>query len=315
MSRTVAITGGSGFIGKKLAYQHLEAGDTVRILSRKPRNILNFSNTVQIYQGNLSQPSKVLNEFVDGADILYHCASELRNETFMYQTNLEGTRHLLNAAIGKIGRWIQLSSVGVYGPHKFGTITESTPFNPIGIYEITKTKSDLLVLENMEQKKIFVSFLRPSNVYGPDMSNRSVFQLIRTIDKGLFFFIGKPGSSANYIHADNVVHALMLCGSKQEALGKIYNLSDYCLLEDLVTCISNNLGKKYSQIRVPEFLVPGLTWLVKFIPRFPLTQSRVKALTTRSYYPINQIQKELGYQHLVSMEQGIGQMVQQYLKN
>ena len=41
-------------------------------------------------------------------------------------------------ACGRIGRWIQLSSVGVYGPRTEGIVTEHTPEAPLGTYEQTK---------------------------------------------------------------------------------------------------------------------------------------------------------------------------------
>ncbi len=69
----IAITGGSGFIGKQLVNHHIRQGDQVRLLSRKPplKDI-----SPQYFLGDLSNPDVGLSNFVDNVDILYHCAGE-----------------------------------------------------------------------------------------------------------------------------------------------------------------------------------------------------------------------------------------------
>jgi nucleoside-diphosphate-sugar epimerase len=73
----VAITGGSGFIGRKLVMSHLEQGDEVRVLSRRPPEKSELPDSVKWYSGDLSNSADLL-PFVDKADILYHCAGEIK---------------------------------------------------------------------------------------------------------------------------------------------------------------------------------------------------------------------------------------------
>ena len=49
----VAITGGTGFIGRALVLRHLAAGDTVRVLSRRSSNQDGFPDVVKLYSGDL----------------------------------------------------------------------------------------------------------------------------------------------------------------------------------------------------------------------------------------------------------------------
>jgi nucleoside-diphosphate-sugar epimerase len=83
-----------------------------------------------------------------------------------------------------------------------------------------------------------VAILRPSNVFGPGMLNQSILQMIQTIERGIFFFIGRRGASANYVHVSNVVDALILCG-RSAADGRTYNISDWCTMEDFVGAIGS----------------------------------------------------------------------------
>lgn len=305
----VGITGGTGFIGKALSLRHLSEGDTVRILTRHAESDLGLSRFVECFQGDLTVPSSILKSFVDGVDVLYHCAGEVKKLEKMQDVNVLGTRNLCIAADRKIGHFVQLSSVGVYGYHKEGFITEDTPLTPANLYEKTKALSDQVVIEASKNGAFTHSILRPSNVFGPDMSNQSLFQMTAMIKKGLFFFIGQPGASANYIHVDNVVEGLLLCGKMQGAKGQIYNLSDHRTMEEFVAIITNTLGKPFPKLRLPINLVRCIIKFCRKVPRFPLTESRIDGLTNRSIYSIEKIQNDLGYIHQMSMEDGIRQLV------
>jgi nucleoside-diphosphate-sugar epimerase len=306
----VAITGGTGFIGRKLVLRHLDRGDQVRLLSRRAKTEVDLPGDVIVYQDDLATRSTNLVPFVDGADILYHCAGEIRILDRMYAVHVEGTTRLANAAAGKIGHWVQLSSAGVYGTHCRGVVTEETPENPVGIYEGTKVHADHIVIDGSGQGKFTCTILRPSNVFGPAMRNRSLFQLIETVDASRFFFLGKPGAVANYIFVDNVVDALLRCGITERAKGRIYNLSDHCTIEEMIKNIAQSLDKPTPRFRLPESPVRLFARMLGKVPRFPLTESRVNALTSRVVYACQRIQDELGYRHPVSLDAGFRELVE-----
>ncbi len=300
----IAITGGTGFIGRKLAQHHLACGDQVRVLSRRQT----ANSGAKHHSGDLSS-STDLQSFVDGADVLYHCAGEIRDETRMRAVHVEGTQRLIEAAANRIGRWVQLSSVGAYGKQREGAVTEETALHPCGAYETTKAESDALVSAAAKGGAFEHAILRPSNVYAADMSNQSIFGLIEMIRRGWFFYIGKPGASANYIHVDNVVAALLLCASKPEANGQVYDLSDHRTMEQFIAIIAAALGKPAPRLRLPEWPIRLSAKLLGGLPGFSLTEARVDALTGRAIYSTDKIEQGLGYRHLVSMEAGVEELV------
>jgi nucleoside-diphosphate-sugar epimerase len=306
----VGITGGTGFVGRSLVSRHLAAGHKVRLLSRRSDKGIPIPDTVNVFDVDITGPAGSLVKFVDGVDTLYHCAGEIREEAKMHAVHVTGTKNLCSAADGKIGHWVQLSSVGAYGPHSSGIVTERTPLNPVGIYEKSKTEADHLVMNAARSAAFSFSILRPSNVYGPAMPNQSLFQMIELINKRLFFFIGNRGASANYIHVDNVVEALVRCGEMAAAKGRIYNLSAHRSIENFVSIIADELHKKIPALRLPETPVRWMAKVCGRLSSFPLTESRVSALTNRSEYSIERIQRELGYVHRVSMEDGLRRMVE-----
>lgn len=309
MTRVVAITGGTGFVGRHLAARHVALGDEVRYLTRAAGTPL-LPGAIR-HIGDLRGPVENLTRFVRGADVLYHCAAELLDASRMQETNVTGTLNLLQAAQGEVGRWVQLSSTGVYGVQSGGEVDEDTELRPGNDYERSKAAADAQLLEAADRQGLPGVLLRPSNVYGADMSNRSLFQLIRMIDKGLFFFIGPPGAVANYIHVENVVDALLLCGQAELSQnGRAYIVSDHCPLETFVGIIAAHLGRPAPRLRVPLPLARAAANLFGSLPGFPLKPSRVAALTDRTVYRAERIARELGYHNRITLEQGLGELVE-----
>ncbi len=247
----VAVTGASGFVGRRVVARFLAAGHHVRVLSRK--GLGNLAE-VEVHRGTLgADPPEAFEKFVDGADVVMHCAGEIRDITQMHAVHVDGTRDLLAAASGRVGRWVQLSSAGVYGPIRSGIVTETNPAAPVGVYEVTKWKSEELVLAAARRGEIKAVVLRPSIIFAADMPNGSLRQMVDMLRRGWFFFIGRPGASANYVHVDDVVDALLLCAEKPEAIGQVFNLSGWTTMEAFVDALARGLGRPAPMLRFPEF--------------------------------------------------------------
>jgi nucleoside-diphosphate-sugar epimerase len=281
-----AVTGATGFIGRALVarLRREPAIREVRILSRR-------------HGFDLLKPVPAL----EGIDVLFHCAGEIRDEAKMRPLHVEGTRRLVAAARGRVSRWVQLSSVGVYGRRqRAGTVGESAPPAPEGEYELTKAESDRLVAEGGLPHVI----LRPSIVFGPGMPNPSLYQLVGAVARGRFAHVGAPGAVANYVYVDDLADALALCALAPGAAG-VYNLSDDRAFEDLIAAIAAALGRPGRFARLPE----AIARLIALVPGAPLTAGRVDALTRRVRYPSARIREELGFRFAVSVEAGLERLV------
>ncbi len=318
--KKVLVTGAGGFIGRKLveALQRQEAH--VRVLSRSSIGI--DRQKVELFTADLTSKENSLDESLRDVAVVFNCAGELHNPQHMYKLHIGGTERLLIAAKTEVLRkgtpihWVQAGSIGSYGPPSSGStdvsVTECSPTDPFGPYEKSKTLADELVMRSAQDGLLTFSIVRIANVFGLEMTNRSLFSLIHSLQERLFFFIGPPGSSANYIHIENVIGGLLLAATHPRAKGEIYNLSNSCSMEHLVDVISADLGRPRPKIRLPyqiAFIISGLS---KIIPRFPLTPTRVSALANRTRYPIDKIVKELGYSYSLSLEEGVRELVQDY---
>lgn len=300
MATIVAVTGGTGFVGSRLVRRHLAAGDTVRVLTRRGANAV--PPGTQAFRGDLADPRQPLEPFVDGAAVVYHCAGELRDAALMHALHVDGTGRLARAASGRIGRWVQLGSAGVYGPDPGPVVTEASPPRPANEYERSKAESDRVLAEISSDIGLHWTILRPTIVFGVGMPNASLRQLVGHVRRGSFCFVGARGAVAPYVPVDNVVAALMLCAFHPDAAGRIYNLSDDRTMEEFIGAIANALGRPTPRLRLPRALLMAAAAVAERLPGSPLTRSRVRALSSGTRYPTQKIEVELGYRRAITLE-------------
>ena len=316
----VCVTGGAGFIGRQLVNNLEAAGVELTLLTRSPKV---GKPHKQYFLGDLADKKVSLDGLFDDVSVIYHCAGEIRNEALMHSLHVDGTSRLLSEVDNEIKakrrniHWVQLSSVGAYGApvgaaHEVREVTEITHAAPQGEYETTKTMSDELVMEYAKFEPLFTySILRPSNVIGPSMTNESLRSLVRVIKKGHFFYIGSRTSIATYIHVNDVVAALMLCGSEDRAKGQIFNLSNDCALSEIVNAVALAASIKPPQLCVPEEPLRMLAKLMRRQVRFPLSQARIDALVRHTRYPATKIKTMIGFVPQYSIPHEVATMCQE----
>jgi nucleoside-diphosphate-sugar epimerase len=261
-----------------------------------------------VFEGDLTVPQD-WSPLVIGADVVVNAAAEIAQDHALYQVNVTGPLNLLHAAVeAGVERWVQLSSVGAYGPVEAGLVTEHWPDLPVGAYETTKTDFDRALKTACLSGSTQYCIVRPSNVYGPNMRNQSIRQMIHMIRRGWFVFMGSPGASANYVHVDDVVSATLLCMSHPRAANHTYIVSAWASIEDMVQAIASHLGVTCPSKRLNLRLALCTAKLFQKWPGWPLTLSRIRALSTRSQYATEKIESELGWRVSVSVAEGMKQM-------
>ncbi|MET3107580.1 nucleoside-diphosphate-sugar epimerase [Oxalobacteraceae bacterium GrIS 2.11] len=298
----VCVTGSAGFIGSILASRLRSDGVELRLLTRQV-----IADNDEYFTADLTDNAASLQGLLDDVEVIYHCAGETKNIAKMASLHVLGTRKMLDAvsnhiaATGKPLHWVQLSSVGAYGPPKgradtVREILETTEAAPVGEYEVTKTQADELIIDYAQREPLFTySILRPSIVIGKNMTNQSVRSLVNVIRRKLFFYIGSTSAVATYVHVDDVVDALVLCGTDVRAKGQIFNLSNDCKLSEVVAAVAQRAGIAAPTLCVPERLLRVLVNVFSYAGKIPLTQDRIDAMVKRTRYSNEKIAKVLGY--------------------
>jgi dihydroflavonol-4-reductase len=150
------VTGASGFLGSHVARQLLAKGADFRLLVRATSRTDNIEDLpAERVVGDL-RDSASLKKGMSGCEFVFHVAADYRlwarNGQELYDSNVEGTRNVLEAArdIG-VRRVIYTSSVATMGFGNNGRLTdERTPVtigNMIGDYKRSKFMAEQLVIE------------------------------------------------------------------------------------------------------------------------------------------------------------------------
>ena len=126
------VTGASGLIGSRIVQGLRRAGYRVRALSRRS----DFTSAeVELFCGGLDDET-ILENFLENAQMPFHCAAELHDQARMWEVNVRGTERLLRLAnAAGIEYLCHLSPCSVVGRTREPWVDETTPCNPRDTYE------------------------------------------------------------------------------------------------------------------------------------------------------------------------------------
>jgi len=150
------VTGATGFLGSHVARQLLNQGASLRLLVRRSSRIDNIDDLpAERMVGDL-RDLQSLKRGMTGCEFVFHVAADYRlwalNGQELYQSNVDGTRNILQAARDSgVRRVVYTSTVATMGFGNNGRMTdEATPVamsNMIGDYKRSKFMAEQLVIE------------------------------------------------------------------------------------------------------------------------------------------------------------------------
>lgn len=255
----VLITGGTGFIGCRLALRCRVAGETVRVLApcrtppeeRRARELADAG--VDVVPGSVTDPS-VVQAACNGVSVVYHLAAAQHEanvpDRYFHDVNVEGTRQILAAAAqAGVHRVVHGSTIGVYGTGRNGPVTDDSPLEPDNIYGVTKLLGERLAQEFARALPVVI--VRITETYGP--SDWRLLKLFRGIARGRFVMIG-PGRNLHHpIYVDDLVDALRRAATAPAAPGRVLVLAgpDVLTTHEMVGAICGAVGAALPRFRVP----------------------------------------------------------------
>lgn len=166
MTKKVAVTGGNGFIGKKVVEQLRDSGHFVVSLQRSSVT----SQGIETRYFDLSDLTTITTELLKDVDVVIHLAALVHNkkanQKLHKSLNFEATKRLFEVSdqLG-VEKFIFASTVGVYGINCAETavsfLTKTSPSSP---YAKAKLDSEIFLLSSLSSTK--VSVFRLPLVYG-----------------------------------------------------------------------------------------------------------------------------------------------------
>jgi D-erythronate 2-dehydrogenase len=180
----IVITGGCGFLGRRLALLLLERdkADALILFDNAPSALpLPDDKRVRVVTGDIADRTTVAGLIGPGTDVVFHLAAIVSGQAeadtdLGYRVNLDGTRAVLDAcrALGSVPKVIFASSLAVYGgalPHAVG---DDTALTPQSSYGTQKAIGELLVNDYTRKGFVDGRALRlPTVVVRPGRPNRA----------------------------------------------------------------------------------------------------------------------------------------------
>jgi nucleoside-diphosphate-sugar epimerase len=314
----ILITGGTGFIGSRLALGSLEKGDFVRVLGQvnteaeaENRRLIE-SKGARMVLGSVTETEKVA-EAVKDIDAVFHLAAAQHEANVpdqrFWDVNVTGTKNLLAASVqAGVKRFVHGSTIGVYGSGQEGVLDEASSLNPDNIYGVTKLEAEKAV-RSMESKIPWV-IIRISETYGP--GDRRLLKLFRAIKKKAFFMIGKGENWHHPIYIDDLVMGMTLAATSENAVGRVFILAgkEPLTTRQMVQEISAALGISVTRFSAPlgPFVILAATMENLLRPlgiQPPLHRRRLDFFRKNFSFSIEESTRRLGFDPQTSFRQGV----------
>jgi UDP-glucose 4-epimerase len=306
--RRVLITGGLGFIGSNLARRLVDAGAEVLLVdSMIPEyggNVANIAGIEDDVTVNIADIRDVhsLPYLVGDCEVIFSLAGQTSHLDSMadpytdLEINCRAQLSLLEACrlANPDARIVFASTRQIYGRPEYLPVDERHPIHPVDVNGINKTAGEWYHLLYGQMYGIPVCVLRLTNTYGPRMRVKDARQTflgywLRQIVAGeeiAVFGDGLQKRDFNYV--DDAVDAFLLAATRDEALGKTYNLGDsevVSLLDLAGKLVELNGGGSFKVVPFPDDR---------------------KAIDIGDYYgDFSRIKDDLGWQPRVGLDEGL----------
>lgn len=303
----VFITGASGFIGRALYARYTADGHSVRgmdLVADPQRDVV---------AGDVAERG-AWQRHAAGCDLVIHTAAvvslRLERPRQVWEANVLGTLHALEAAESAGARLVHFSSVTAFGFEFPDGVDERHPVQPTGVpYPDTKIASEQVVLQAQLEGRVEATIVRPGDVYGPNSRAWAILpaELIR--DRR-FVLPGGGRGIFSPVYIDNLVDGVVLAAASPDAVGQVFTLSDGVGIanRDFFAPYAELVGRRLMTMPTPFALATAA--MVQRAARLrpgdnDVNPASVRYLLRTGTYSNAKARRVLGWEPAVSVEDGL----------
>ena len=227
------VTGGTGFLGKRVVKRLLERGDSVTILARDAAKAEGLAALgAKVVVGDLEDVAAFRKD-VRACDVLFHVGARVEThgdwESFE-KSNVIATEQLIDEALdGGAKRVVFVGSLGIFDiPADGVTITEDSDYDhePMlrGYYTRSKIDADRIACMAQRAGKPVV-IVRPGQIYGHDNPQAPLFmgRVNKQVGSTLVV-VSKPSYLVPICYVENAADAVVQAAVAEDVDGKIFNV-------------------------------------------------------------------------------------------
>ena len=305
------VTGGTGFLGSNIAKRLSENYEKIVIITTDIRqqtslNVLDIDeDKIDLVKGDVRDFDFLRMLFSEYEfDTVFHLAafSEVRkcqsDTKLAFDVNVGGTVNVLEVCrlYGNVKSIVVSSSDKAYGrgelPYK-----ENDSLNGKGVYEVSKSATDLIARSYYDNYGLPVVVTRCSNIYGGNDMNfsRVIPNTIRLVldNKSPVIWEGSEGAIREFLYIDDAVDAyLSLVNNIDITKGKAYNIGsgEKVTIEELIELIIYELD-----------IDIDIVYKKKNFPEI-----------SHQYLDSNKIKRDIGWKSKTGLGTGIKNTIEKY---
>jgi len=302
------LTGATGFVGAAVLRQLLTAGHSVRALVRKDSPRSNLAGLeVECVEGDLRDAASI-GRAMTGIDAVFHVAADYRlwarDPEEIRRSNLEGTRHVMTAALrANVERVVYTSSVATLEPRADGRPADETDSVAeavaIGAYKQSKVAAEALVRRMVAEQGLPAVIVNPSTPIGPrDIKPTPTGRIIVEAASGRM--PGYVDTVLNLVHVDDVA-AGHLAAFERGRPGELYILGgENVALPQMLAEIARIAGRRPPRFNIPRRAIYPIAFFAEAAARVTgrepfVTLDGLRMSAHRMAFSSAKAERELGY--------------------
>ena len=254
MTKSILVTGATGFIGSRLVEELINKGYNVTSLIRKGKK---GNPKSKIIYGDLTDEKINFND--NQFDCVFHLASHTpleKNKKVLQKVNLEGTKKLFNEIKSITKAIIYISGLGVYGETGETVVNENQKYNPNTDFVKIRLDAEKFLKEDTSKNKIDFSVVHFGDVYGPD--GWFYEMLIKRLKKNTFRMPKGGEYYKGFVHVDDAVGS-MIAVLENKRFGESFIVADSnpVTFKEFTNFTADQINAKHPG-NVPMFLAKAI---------------------------------------------------------
>lgn len=261
MKRSILILGGAGFIGSRIAFRFVKAGDRVTVidgfLPGTGGRIDNLQTVISniLFIHSRIESTKGLSQLFQDVDVIVDCMAwtshhgAMKDPLYDLKLNAESHLHVLaNIAKMSVSRVIFLGSRSQYGSPANSEITEDTQMSPEDIQGIHKVTAESYYRVFAKSRGLNVVSLRLANCFGPNQPTQGtdiglVGGFIRDLLSGKSVEVFGRSRKRHLVYVEDVAEVVFRLSEKAFSGFAAFNLAGQTItIEDLAGMLHQFVG-------------------------------------------------------------------------
>jgi nucleoside-diphosphate-sugar epimerase len=251
------VIGASGFLGSHVTRQLVASAADVRVMLRRTSSTRGIDDLeVERCYGDVFDDD-ALRVAMTGCDVVYYCVVDarmwLRDPAPLFRTNVDGLRHVLDAALdADLKKFVFTSTAGALAISDSRVVTEDDPHNwdQGGAYIEARVAAEKLVLSYARDQGLPAVAMCISTTYGPgDWAPTPHGSMLSLVANGKFPFYF--GYSSEVVGIEDAARAMLLAAEHGRS-GERYIISDRDMsIRELDEIAARAIGRRPPRIGIP----------------------------------------------------------------